>query len=56
MAAHYARIGPQHRRALKDPIDFSIDRSRLRASRRKRIRPFVLHPLLREEQEGAKTE
>lgn len=52
MAAHYAKLGPQHTRALVDSVDFGIDLSRLHASRQKRIRPFVLHPSRREEQEG----
>jgi integrase len=57
MAAHYANLGPQHTRGvLVDSINFGIDLSRLHASRQKRIRPFVLHPSRRAEQEGTATE
>jgi hypothetical protein len=56
MAAHYAKLGPQHTRALVDSIDFGIDLSRLHASRQKRIRPFVLHLSRRAEQEGTATD
>lgn len=53
MAAHYAKLGPQHTRALVDSVEFGIDLRHLHASRQKRIRPFLLHPSRRAEQEGA---
>lgn len=53
MAAHYAKLGPQHTRALIDAIDFGVDFSRLHATRQKRIRPFTLHPSRRAEQQEA---
>ncbi|MCS6921285.1 MAG: hypothetical protein NZM07_05100, partial [Elioraea sp.] len=53
MAAHYAKLGPQHTRTLVDSVDFGIDLSRLHANRQKRIRPFLLHTSRRAEQEGA---
>lgn len=56
MAAHYAKLGPQHTRTLVDSVDFGIDLSRLHASRQKRLRPFTLHPSRRAEQEGMATD
>jgi hypothetical protein len=53
MAAHYAKLGPQHTRALVDSVEFGIDLSHLHTSRQKRIRPFILHPSRRDEQDGA---
>jgi hypothetical protein len=55
MAAHHAKLGPQHTRALLDSVDFGVDLLRLCASRQKRIRPFVLNPSRQAEQEGAAT-
>lgn len=51
MAAHYAKLGPQHTRALIDSIAFGIDLSALYANRQKRTRPFILHPSRRGDQE-----
>jgi hypothetical protein len=51
MAAHYAKLGPQHTRALIDSIAFGIDLSALHANRQKRTRPFILHPSRRGDQE-----
>jgi len=56
MAAHYAKLGPQHTRTLVDSVDFGIDLSHLHASRQKRIRPCLIHPSRRAEQEGAAAE
>lgn len=56
MAAHYAKLGPQHTRAPADSVDFGIDLSRLHLRNLKRTRPFLLHPSRRDEQEGAATE
>lgn len=56
MAAHYAKLGPQHTRALVDSVDFGIDLSHLHASRQKRIRPFLIHPSRRAEQAGEAAE
>ena len=53
MAAHYAKLGPQHTRALVDSVEFGIDLSHLYASRQKRTRPFQIHPSRRAEQAGA---
>jgi integrase len=56
MAAHYAKLGPQHTRALIDSVDFGIDLSHLHVRRQKRIRPFLIHPSRRAEQEGTAAE